>query len=133
MTTNINTSPFRRHALVLALALAVGASHAASMTVSGTCALSNAINNANTDSDTDGAEGCPTGSGADILNLKANTIYTLNTVNNVNQGPNGLPLITSIITINGNGATIRRSNELGTPDGCTVGIPLGLEEGNAVG
>ncbi|MDP1615568.1 MAG: choice-of-anchor Q domain-containing protein [Methylococcales bacterium] len=92
-----NALPFRRHALALALAFAVGAAHATSINVNADCSLFNAINNANTDTDTDGVNGCPAGSGADILNLPLNSTQSLN---------NGLPAITSIITINGNGSTV---------------------------
>ncbi|MDD2724409.1 MAG: right-handed parallel beta-helix repeat-containing protein [Methylovulum sp.] len=115
MNTLINCLPFHRHALALALALAISPVHAGTINVGGTCTLANAINNANTDSDTDGVGGCPAGSSADILRLKANQTYTLNTVNNLNQGPNGLPSITSKITVNGNGAVIKRSNAADTP------------------
>ncbi|MGZ8136019.1 MAG: choice-of-anchor Q domain-containing protein [Methylococcaceae bacterium] len=107
--------PFRRHALALALALATGAADAATLNVSGGCTLINAINNANSDTDTDGASGCVAGSGADTLELTANTTYSLTTVNNNASGENGLPVISSTITINGNGATVERSNGAGTP------------------
>jgi hypothetical protein len=109
--------PYRRHALVLALALAAGSAQADTLAVTAQCTLINAINNANTDTDTDGTGGCPAGNGADTLNLKANAIYTVNSVNNQDPtGPNGLPLITSTITLNGNGATLRRNNAAGTTD-----------------
>ncbi len=48
--------------------------------------------------------------GADTINLAADCTYTLTTVNNDTDGPNGLPSITSEITINGNGATIERGS-----------------------
>ncbi|MDD5276497.1 MAG: choice-of-anchor Q domain-containing protein [Methylovulum sp.] len=117
MATQIPPFPFRRHALVLALASAVGTAQAIDINVDGTqCTLINAINNANADADTDGTPGgCPAGSGADTLNLKANKNYVLNTVDNQGAGPNGLPTITSVITINGNGITIKRSHAVGTP------------------
>jgi hypothetical protein len=51
----------------------------------------------------------------DIINLAAGCTYTLTAVDNVTDGPNGLPSITSRITINGNGATIERSSGMGTP------------------
>lgn len=47
---------------------------------------------------------------ADTLNLDANCEYELTVVNNSANGPNGLPVINSPITINGNGATIRRAD-----------------------
>lgn len=115
MTTKTFYFPFRRHALAIALAMVTGASHAAIINVSGTCTLINALNNANGNTDTDGAgTGCPAGNGADTLNLAAKATYTLTAINNSNQGPNGLPLVTSVITINGNGATIKRSSAADT-------------------
>ena len=51
----------------------------------------------------------------DTINLTLGCSYTLTTTNNTNDGPNGLPSITSVIAINGNGATIERSSEGGTP------------------
>jgi hypothetical protein len=50
---------------------------------------------------------------ADTINLAPGGTYTLTAVNNAD---NGLPIITSEITINGNGATIERSSVAGTPD-----------------
>lgn len=103
-------------ALAIALALSGGVAQAAIINVSGGCTLINAINNANTNTDTDGATGCPAGSGADTLNLKAKSTYTLTAVNNSNSGPNGLPVVTSVITINGNGATVKRAGAANTPN-----------------
>ncbi len=54
--------------------------------------------------------------GADTLDLAADCTYTLTEVDNDTDGSNGLPSITSDITINGNGATIERSRASGTPD-----------------
>jgi hypothetical protein len=50
---------------------------------------------------------------ADTINLAPGGTYTLTVINNTD---NGLPIITSQITINGNGATIQRSSAVGTPD-----------------
>jgi hypothetical protein len=70
------------------------------------CSLIEAIVNANNDAAT--YIDCREGSGADTITL-AGGIYTLSGVNNVNTtGSNGLPIITSTITIQGNGATIER-------------------------
>ncbi|MBN2119129.1 MAG: right-handed parallel beta-helix repeat-containing protein [Anaerolineales bacterium] len=44
----------------------------------------------------------------DTINLPAGCTYTLTVVNNNTTGNNGLPVITSPIIINGNGATIQR-------------------------
>src|SRR4051812_16838302 len=54
-------------------------------------------------------------SGAVILVLPASTTYTLTAVKNNWYGPNGLPPIDNDITIQGNGATIQRGTEPGTP------------------
>jgi hypothetical protein len=50
---------------------------------------------------------------ANTINLTAPSgLYLLTAVNNITDGPTGLPVITSphLLTINGNGATIERSN-----------------------
>ena len=70
-----------------------------------TCTLTDAITAANTDAATGG---CTAGSGADIINLQTNV--TLTAVNNTTDGNNGLPVIASAITIEGNGNTISRSS-----------------------
>ena len=75
------------------------AAHAASIPVT-TCNASdliNAINTANGNSE------------SDTITLTAGCTYTLTAPNNYWYGPTGLPPITSIITINGNGATILRN------------------------
>ena len=51
--------------------------------------------------------------GTDIIELAPNGIYTLTAADNAD---NGLPVISSQIDINGNGATIERSSTAGTPD-----------------
>ena len=53
--------------------------------------------------------------GADTLQLAAGCTYTLTAANNNWYGPNGLPPISSTITIEGNGATIQRDPSLATP------------------
>ena len=63
----------------------------------GDCTLGEAIQAANTDAAVDA---CPAGSGSDTIILPAGT-YTLTVVDN---SPNGLPLVTSDITIEGAGA-----------------------------
>ena len=50
---------------------------------------------------------------ADTINLASGGTYTLTAIDNAD---NGLPIITSAITINGNGAIIGRSSTAGTPD-----------------
>ena len=66
----------------------------------GDCTLGEAIQAANTDTAVDG---CPAGSGSDIINLPFGT-YALSAIDNTTQGDNGLPDLTSNITINGTGA-----------------------------
>jgi hypothetical protein len=51
---------------------------------------------------------------ADTIQLDGST-FTLSVVNNSTNGPNGLPSITSDITIEGNGSIIERSAAGGTP------------------
>lgn len=108
---------FIRHPLSIAIALSLtgGLANATVMNVSGACTIINAIKNANANADTDGKGGCPAGKGPDIINLAAGKIYTLSTANNTTDGSNGLPSITTNITINGNRATLQRSLISGTP------------------
>lgn len=88
---------------------------AATINVNGTtCTLAEAIFSANNDSANEGGEGngCADGSGADTLILQAGSTHTLTAVDNYSVpyfGDNGLPLITSNITIQGNGSTIVRA------------------------
>jgi hypothetical protein len=99
----------------LLLALGQGVATAATITVTtnnpnvaadGQCSLIEAIVNANNDAAT--YPDCAAGSGADTIVLPANANVTLSAVDNTTFGPTGLPLITSRITIEGNGATIAR-------------------------
>jgi CSLREA domain-containing protein len=71
------------------------------------CSLREAIQAANTDA-TFG--GCPAGSGADTIVLQAGATYFLTAVDNVAPtfGANGLPIVVTSLTIQGNGATIAR-------------------------
>lgn len=119
MTTTRRSFPFRRHALAVALTLLTGAVNATTINVSGACTLVNAINNANSDADTDGAGRCPAGSGADILNLKANATYTLTAINNTTNGENGLPVSAALSPLT---ATARLSNApaMRRPFGCSI-------------
>jgi cysteine-rich repeat protein len=77
----------------------------------GQCSLGEAIVAANTNADVDGC----VGSGAygdDVIELASGATYTLTAIDNdaaTTQGPNGLPQITSKITLNGNGSTLTRS------------------------
>lgn len=90
-------------ALVLMLSLWPGGAQAATFDLpdGDVAGLIAAINTANTNP------------GADTINLAPGGTYTLTVVDNPG---NGLPIIFSQITINGNGATIQRSSAVGTPD-----------------
>ena len=99
----------------LLLALGQGVATAATITVNtndpsvisdGQCSLIEAIVNANNDAATHAD--CAAGSGADTIVLPANANVTLTNVSDNTYGPTGLPLITSRITIEGNGAVIAR-------------------------
>jgi hypothetical protein len=79
------------------------------------CSLVEAIDNANSDSDTSGGD-CPAGAGPDTIELGTSEVYTLTVVHNITDGANGLPSITSEIVIEGNGSTIVRSTDGGTPE-----------------
>lgn len=94
--------------VALLLALGQAPALAATITVGGSCTLVDAITAANTDLATGG---CPAGNSSDVIALTGNV--TLSAVNNTTDGPNGLPSVTSTITLNGNGHTLQRS---GTPD-----------------
>ena len=77
----------------------------------GECTLRAAITAANTDT---AIGGCPAGDGADTIVLSEGDSYTLNEVDSEADGSNGLPSITSEITVEGNGATIERQE--GAPE-----------------
>ncbi|MGQ0620951.1 MAG: choice-of-anchor Q domain-containing protein [Panacagrimonas sp.] len=73
----------------------------------GGCTLVDAITAANIDL---AAGACPAGNGADTLVLPSASTLTLSAVNNTElAGPTGLPVITSSITIQGNGSRILRN------------------------
>ena len=96
-------------ALALLLALGQAPALAATIAVDGTtCILVDAITAANTDTATGG---CPPGSGADTLTLQNSSVHTLTSVNNgASVSPTGLPVISSEMTIEGHGSTIRRDS-----------------------
>ncbi|MCP4358373.1 MAG: hypothetical protein GY796_10195 [Chloroflexi bacterium] len=107
--------------MALALALSgVPSVHAAAITVDSEvvvkaddnqCSLIEAIINANNDSQLYASDGeCDAGSGNDIISLSTAT-HTLTDYDNSTYGYTGLPVISSTITINGNGATIERSGD----------------------
>lgn len=96
----------------VALLLALGSEPAlaATINVDGVdCTLIDAITAANTDS---AIGGCEAGSGADVITLRPGSTHTLTSINSTdtNFRSVGLPIITSEIHIEGNGATIERAN-----------------------
>ena len=97
----------------VALMLALGQSPAlaATIPVGGSCTLVDAITAANTDTATGG---CLAGNGADTIVLPAGSTQTLTSVHNSTYGPTGLPVISSVITIEGQGSTITRAS--GAPE-----------------
>lgn len=83
--------------------------------VDGDCTLGEAITAANTDAAVDGCTAATIGTGGPfIIELANGAIYTLTAVDNVTDGENGLPSVTSDLTINGNGAIIVR--DIPVPD-----------------
>jgi len=81
--------------------------HAATITVNAKCTLPRAVTAANTDTTASG--NCAKGGGADTIVLPSGSTQKLTDVNNTTPyGPTGLPVIRSVITIVGNGSTIRR-------------------------
>ncbi len=76
------------------------------------CTIRDAITAANTDTPTGG---CPAGNGADTIVLPVDATITLTEEDNNTEGHNGLPSITSEITIYGNLTTVQRDAADGTP------------------
>ncbi|MGH3999453.1 MAG: hypothetical protein ACRDTJ_18580, partial [Pseudonocardiaceae bacterium] len=100
---------WRRSLASIALLCALGQAPAlaATINVGGGCTLVDAITAANSDTATGG---CSAGSGGDTIFLPSDSTHTLRTVNNNTDGPNGLPVISSVITIAGNSSTITRDS-----------------------
>jgi len=71
------------------------------------CSLREAIVNANNDAAT--YPDCPAGNGADTIILPGST-YSITDTFNLTDGKNGLPSITSTMTINGNMSDVKRSS-----------------------
>src|SRR5438270_289212 len=101
----IQFKPLRPIGLAL---LAAGLAHAATLTVpcsgsgGGASGLVAAIDVANSTP------------GPNTINLTPGCVYTLTSPHQVGS-PNGLPPITGIVTVNGYGATVARSQAVGTP------------------
>ncbi|MEZ4541930.1 MAG: right-handed parallel beta-helix repeat-containing protein [Chloroflexota bacterium] len=114
-------------ALLLALAgLGAGAQYAAraapvniitvvngevNVAKNGKCSLIEAINNANDTNNGQAHVDCAAGnpSGADVIQLPAGGAFTVTKSVNYYYGYTGLPLITSTVTVEGNGSTITRT------------------------
>ncbi|MDY7075372.1 MAG: choice-of-anchor D domain-containing protein [Chloroflexota bacterium] len=106
----------------------------------GQCTLREAITAADADAASGALPGeCPAGSGGDTIVLQANTAYTLSAVDNTWYGPNGLPPVTTPITITGHGATIVRGGGEDfrffyvSPSGDLMLTDLTLRDGRAQG
>lgn len=98
--------------VAVALGLAAAPALAATITVTTTdqssttaCTLTDAILAANSD---EPSNACPAGSGADTIELAPGATYVLTSSY---DGEDGLPVITSTITIQGHGAAVRRESE----------------------
>jgi len=94
--------------IALLLVLGQTPALAATINVGGGCTLVEAILSANMNTS---VGGCRAGSGADRIVLPAGSTQTLTTFNNnpYFYGRSGLPVIRSVITIAGNGSTVRRA------------------------
>src|SRR5262245_9216050 len=104
-----------RHSLAgvaLLMTLGVSAVLAYTITVDGTtCTLINAITTANSDTDTGGCVQTPAATaGADTVVLQPSSAHTLTATNNNTYGANGLPVVISEMTIEGNTSTITRDS-----------------------
>ncbi len=84
----------------------------------GQCSLVEALINANATSAGQLYDDCQAGnlSGADTVSLPNNGAFELTAVYDTQFYGTGLPLITSVVTIDGNSSDIYRSNDDGTPD-----------------
>jgi hypothetical protein len=103
--------PLLAGAISLSLAsLFPAPAHAGTINVTaGGCTLIDAITSANTDTTTVTGS-CIAGSGDDTIVLQSSSIHPYTVSNNSVHGFNALPSITSVITIQGNGATIKRDS-----------------------
>ena len=79
----------------------------------GKCSLIEAINNANNTTNGQSSVDCATGnpSGADTIQLPAGGAFAVTKSVNYYYGYSGLPLITSTVTVEGNGSTITRTGK----------------------
>lgn len=94
----------------------------------GTCSLIEAIINARATRAGQLHDDCAAGnlSGPDTVMLPPNGLFVLTEPHNDQFGPTGLPVITDDMTIEGNGATIRRSTTSGTPEFRIMAVDQGV-------
>ncbi len=96
--------------MALALLLAQPAAWSATIVVDAGCSLVDAIHSANDDA---AVAACAAGSGPDTIELTGDVI--LNTSDNYTDGDNGLPSVTSEMTVDGKGFLILRDPGPATP------------------
>jgi hypothetical protein len=108
---------FERPVAVQAAPTTINVTSSSGGTGATTCTLRDAITAANKNTNTGG---CVVGAGGApfTINLQKDTVYTLSQIDNnlFGLGNNGLPVIATDITINGNGATIQRDSNNNTPN-----------------
>jgi len=94
----------------------------------GKCSLMEAIINARATSAGQLRADCTAGNlnGPDTVSLPNGGDFVLTAPHNSQNGPTGLPVITSSMTIEGHGATIRRSTATGTPDFRILDVDAGV-------
>ncbi len=110
LTARVTTSRFQPKTLALAISMAIAAdAQGATISVGGACSLSDAIVSANTNAATGSCD--PGDAGArDTITLANSSTITLLTaaVTGTDIGENGLPIVTSDITLQGNSSTVQR-------------------------
>ena len=84
----------------------------------GQCSLVEALINANATTAGQLNDDCPAGnlSGADTVSLPSGGVFDLTAVYDTQFYATGLPLVTSVVTIDGNSSSIHRSIDEGTPE-----------------
>ncbi len=78
--------------------------------VASACTLRDAITAANTDAP---VGGCIAGNGSDTIVMPMGAVITLSEVDNTTAGAGGLPVVSTAVAIDGNGATVQRDAALG--------------------
>jgi hypothetical protein len=92
------------------------------------CGLIEAIINARTTNANAMRPDCANGNvnGPDTISLPTNGTFVLTAAHNEQFGPTGLPVITSAVTVEGHGSTIRRSSVSGTPQFRILAVDPGV-------